>query len=145
MTVLTTDAIRLGASATDKHDAIAQAGTLLVTAGCVTPEYLTGMAARETVMSTFIGNGVAIPHGQADDRRYVQRTGISVLQVPGGVTWNEGETAYLIIGIAALADEHIEVIGRLAELLEDEALVMQLARTEDVAAITEALSPQSAH
>ncbi len=74
----------------------------------------------------------------------MQRTGISVLQVPAGVTWNEGEVAYLVIGIAALADEHIEVIGRLAELLEDEALVMQLARTEDVTAITDALSPQSA-
>ena len=144
MTVLPANAIRLGATATDKQDAIAQAGALLVNAGCVAPEYVAGMAAREIVMSTFIGNGVAIPHGQADDRRHVQRTGISVLQVPAGVNWNEGEVAYLVIGIAALADEHIEVIGRLAELLEDEALVMQLARTEDVTAITDALSPQSA-
>ena len=142
MTVLILDAIRLGASAVDKHDAIAQAGTLLVSAGYVTPDYVKGMAARETIMSTYIGNGVAIPHGQGDDRQYVTRTGISVLQVPGGVTWNEGETAYLIIGIAALADEHIEVIGRLAELLEDEALVMELARTTDSTAITAAPSPQ---
>lgn len=144
MTVLSAEAIRLGATAIDKHDAIAQAGALLIQAGNVAPAYVTGMAARETVMSTYIGNGVAIPHGQADDRQHVLRTGISVLQVPAGVAWNEGEVAYLIIGIAALADEHIEVIGRLAELLEEEALVMQLARTSDPADITNALSPQGA-
>ncbi|MCS6845273.1 MAG: PTS sugar transporter subunit IIA [Caldilineales bacterium] len=131
MDILTLDRIRLQATAADKTDAIRQAGELLVHGGCVEPPYIEGMLAREAIMSTYLGNGVAIPHGQNDDRPYILRTGVSVLQVPAGVEWEDGERAYLIIGIAATADEHVGVLANLAEVVEDEAITQQLITTDD--------------
>jgi len=137
--VLTADLVRLGAEARDKEDAIRQAGELLVRAGCVTSAYVAGMHARERTMSTYLGSGVAIPHGTFDEIGLVQRTGISVLQVPAGVEWENGERAYLVIGIAAKGDEHVEVLQRLAEIVEDQALVSALIEAEDPVQIVESL------
>lgn len=131
MPILSADRIRLQATATDKADAIRQAGELLVSTGCVKPAYVDGMLAREETMSTYLGSGVSIPHGQFDNREQIMQTGISVLQVPQGVEWEDDEKAYLIIGIAASSDEHVGVLANLAEALEDEDLLEQLISTDD--------------
>ena len=91
MPILSKDRISLQASATDKADAIRKAGELLVTTGCVLPEYVDGMLTREQSMSTSLGNGVAIPHGVYDNREHILHTGISVLQLADGVSWDEDE------------------------------------------------------
>jgi mannitol PTS system EIIA component len=139
MTLLTTDLIRLQATARDKSDAIRQAGELLAAAGVVEPGYVEGMLAREETMSTYLGNGVAIPHGQHANLSQVRRTGISVLQVPAGVLWEEDERAYLVIGIAATSDEHVGVLANLAEVIEDPDTTHQLINTVDSAIILERL------
>jgi phosphocarrier protein FPr len=139
MSIISLQTVRLGATANDKHDAIRQAGDLLVGAGCVAPAYVQGMLAREQTMSTYIGNGVAIPHGQHENLGEVHRTGISVLQLPSGVEWEPGELAYLVIGIAANADEHVGVLANLAEVIEDEDAAAQLAQTTDAEQIVERL------
>ncbi|MBK6324880.1 MAG: PTS sugar transporter subunit IIA [Chloroflexi bacterium] len=131
MAILSVDRIRLGATAVDKADAIRQAGDLLVNSGCVQAGYVQGMLAREQTMSTYLGNGVSIPHGQFDNRADILQTGISVLQVPAGVEWEDGEKAYLIIGIAASSDEHIGVLANLAEVIEDEEMTQALIQTAD--------------
>lgn len=131
MDILSEDRIKLNASAADKLDAIRQAGELLVRGGCVKPGYIDGMLAREGTMSTYLDNGVAIPHGQYDNRGDILRTGISVLQLPDGVEWEEDETAYLIVGIAASSDEHIDVLTALSEVVEDDELIRQLINTDD--------------
>lgn len=139
MAILASDRIRLHARATGKVDAIRQAGELLVHSGCVAPAYVDGMLARESIMSTYLGNGIAIPHGQNENRADVHQTGISVLQVPDGVDWDEGEPVYLVIGIAASSDEHIGVLANLAEVIEDEETVAVLVQTPDPAVILEHL------
>ena len=68
--------------------------------------------------ATYIGNGVAIPHGMSEGSKYVIDTGISVIQVPEGVDWNE-EKAYIIVGIAANSDDHMNVLASLADAIED--------------------------
>jgi phosphocarrier protein FPr len=140
MLVLTPDLVQIGAVATDKGEAIRLAGELLVRAGCVEPGYIAGMHARERTMSTYLGGGVAIPHGTYEDLSLVRRTAISVLQVPQGVEWEPGEVAYLVIGIAAVGDEHINVLARLGEVVEDEALTRLLFAATDPAAVVECLS-----
>ena len=135
MAILAANRIQLGATAVDKSDAIRQAGQLLVQSGCVEPAYVDGMLAREETMSTYLGNGVSIPHGQFDNRGQIIQTGISVLQIPQGVEWEDGEKAYLIIGIAAAADEHVGVLANLAEVIEDEAMTDALIHTTDPALI----------
>ena len=131
MPILAKDRISLRASATDKVDAIRKAGELLVTSGCVLPEYINGMLTREQSMSTSLGNGVAIPHGVYENIGHVLKTGISVLQLKDGVEWDEGETVYLVIGIAASSDEHVGVLASLAEAVEDESVLAEMISTTD--------------
>ena len=140
MLVLTPNLVQLGSAATTKSEAIRQAGELLVRAGCVEPGYIAGMHAREQTMSTYLGSGVAIPHGTYDDLSLVRRTAISVLQIPAGVEWEPGELAYLVVGIAAVGDEHIDVLARIGEVVEDEALTRSLFATTDPEAVIECLS-----
>ncbi len=137
--LLTPGLVRLGARAASKEDAIRQAGELLVRGGCVAPGYVEGMLARERTMSTYLGSGVAIPHGTFDELALVRRTGLSVLQVPEGVEWEDGEKAYLVVGIAAQGDEQVEVLQRLAEVIEDEALTRSLIEASDPALVVESL------
>jgi phosphocarrier protein FPr len=132
MPILSKDRISLQASATDRSDAIRQAGELLVQSGCVLPEYVEGMLKRETTMSTYLGSGVAIPHGVYENRDHVLQTGISALQLPQGVEWDEGgELVYLVIGIAATGDEHVGVLANLAEAVEDESILNELLHATD--------------
>jgi len=132
MTILSKERIQLNAVAVDRTDAIRKAGDLLVKSGCVLPEYVEGMLKREESMSTYLGSGVAIPHGVYENKDHVLKTGISALQLPQGVTWDEGgEPVHLVIGIAASGDEHVGVLASLAEAIEDEAILNELLHTID--------------
>ena len=146
MAILDASMVRLGVPSTTKEEAIQIAGNLLVAGNRVAPSYVKGMLAREQTMSTYIGNGVSIPHGQFDDKDSIFQTGISVVQFPDGVVWNEDETAYLVFGIAATNDEHIDILTNLAEVLEDPDDAMRLAHASSAEEIIDALSqsPQEA-
>src|SRR5262245_8233255 len=132
--------IHLQATAADKQEAIRQVGQLLVESGHIAAGYITSMLGREAVANTYLGNGIAIPHGLPKDRDLIKQTGISVVQVPAGVTWNPGETARLVVGIAAKSDEHIEVLRRLTRVLGDQEQVARLTQTTDPRDIIEALT-----
>ena len=140
MSILSKDRIFLQASATDKVDAIRKAGELLVTSGCVLPEYVNGMLTREQSMSTSLGNGVAIPHGVYENRDHILHTGISVLQLKDGVDWDDDEKVYMIIGIAASADEHVGVLSNLADVIDNEDALAELLKTSDPDVILKYLS-----
>ncbi len=132
--------IRLQSNAANKQEAIRQVGQLLVDSGCIEAGYITSMLGREQVANTYLGNGITIPHGLPKDRDLIKRTGIAVVQVPGGVTWNADEKAQLVVGIAAKSDEHIEVLRRLTRVLGDKQQVLRLTQTKDPRDIIEALT-----
>ncbi|GHO82132.1 phosphoenolpyruvate--protein phosphotransferase [Dictyobacter formicarum] len=136
--------ISLHASPRDKQEAINLVGQLLINSNNIAPDYVASMQQREKVANTYLGNGIAIPHGLNEHRDLIKRTGISVLQVPAGVTWNPGETARLIVGIAAKSDEHIEVLRRLTRVLSDEKQVALLAQTTNPQDIIQALTGERA-
>ena len=100
------------------------------------------MFAREAQENTYLGNGVAIPHGTPQSRHLIKETAIAVLQVPGGIDWEDGEDepAYLIVGIAASDNEHLAVLKRLSTVVGDEAVAERLAKTTDAEDIRRALS-----
>ncbi|MCC8691466.1 HPr family phosphocarrier protein, partial [Xanthomonas campestris] len=137
---VTPDLVRLRATARDKDDAIAQAAQLLVAAGCVAPGYDASMRRREGLANTFLGHGLAIPHGVGEDRHLVRRDGIAVLQLPEGVEWNPGQTTRLVVGIAAQSDTHITLLRRLTRLIQDPAQLEALFTTDDPAVIVAALT-----
>jgi phosphocarrier protein FPr len=138
--ILSLDTIKMNAKASSKQDAIRQAGELLVQSGRVKADYIKGMLAREETMSTYVGNGVSIPHGEFGDLELVEKTGISVLQLPDGIEWLDGEKAYLVIGIASKSDEHIKILQNLAEVVEDPTTAEMLAHTPDAQVILDHLN-----
>jgi phosphoenolpyruvate-protein phosphotransferase len=125
------ESIRLDARARDKTEAIRLAASLLVDNGNMQPGYVESMLLREKVANTYLGNGIAIPHGLPKDRELILRTGIAVTQFPAGVQWNPGEKVSLVVAIAARSDEHIELLANLTDVLADEAAVRALAATTD--------------
>jgi phosphocarrier protein FPr len=122
--------IHLGAAASDKQDAIRQVAAALTQAGRVSEGYVDGMLARELQTSTYLGNGIAIPHGTTDTRDLVLDTGVQVFQFPQGITWGEGQTAYVVIGIAARSDEHLGLLRQLTHVLSDDSVADRLAKTD---------------
>ena len=132
--------VRLGARPATKLEAIREVGALLVESGNIEPGYVRSMLGREEVANTYLGNGIAIPHGLPKDRDLIHETGIAIVQVPDGVTWNEGETVHLVVGIAAKSDEHIAILRRLTRVLGNKDQVALLQRTRDRADIIEALT-----
>lgn len=132
--------IRLQQRATDKESAIRAAGRLLADAGCIDPAYIDSLLRRETVANTFLGHGVAIPHGMGEDRHLIHQTGIAVLQFPEGLEWHPGQTTHLVFAIAAQSDEHITLLRRLTRLLNDDARLRQLFTTQNAEELVAALS-----
>lgn len=118
--------IHPGEKAGDKEEAIRQVAAALVQAGNVAEGYVNGMLAREQQTSTFLGNGIAIPHGTTDTRDQVLKTGVQVFQFPEGVTWGDGQVAYVAIGIAASSDEHLGLLRQLTHVLSDDSVAEQL-------------------
>ena len=118
--VLIKESILTNKEFSDNKEATVAAGNLLLENGYVQKEYIQSMLEKLDTQSfaTYIGNGVAIPHGMSEDSKYIIDTGISVIQVPEGVDWNE-EKAYIIVGIAANSDDHMNVLASLADAIED--------------------------
>ena len=134
--------IHLAVSADNKQQAITLAANALEQAGYVESGYLQGMLGREQQTSTFLGNGIAIPHGTLVAKDAVLKTGIVFCQYPEGVSFSNdpNEKAYLVIGIAAQNNEHIGVIAALTNALDSEADIEMLKNTSDPQAVLDILS-----
>ena len=141
MVALDRDGIVLGLASVDRDAAIEAAGELLVEKGIVEPSYIDAMKKREETVSTYMGNGVALPHGTLEAKDAIRSTGIVVLQYPDGVEWPNG-TAHLVVGLAASSDEHVSVLAALAEVLMDEDLCEELAKTDDAGFVYDTLTAE---
>ena len=140
MIALTEATVRLGETVADKEEAIRRAAGLLVENGHIAPEYADSMLGREKVANTYLGSGIAIPHGLLKDRDLIRSTGLAVLQVPDGVEWNPGETVQLVVAIAAASDEHLQILANLTQVLADESEVAELVKTTDPAVVVRRLT-----
>lgn len=131
--LLSPAAVRLGQAAPDWEAAVRQVGRLLVDLDAVDPAYVDAMIERErSVAPTFVGEGVAIPHGTLASRALIRRDALCVVQFPAGVDW-QGDRVVLCIGIAARDDSHVPILSRLAELLmePDRAAALRVAGTPE--------------
>lgn len=129
--VLLREGVRTGLASVDKFTAIRTAGQLLCDLGFVDEAYIDAMVEREGIVSTYMGMGVAIPHGTSNAKETVKKSGIVVTQYPDGVDFGD-EKAYLVIGIAGVGDEHLEILGKIVGCLEDEELLEKLKKEADV-------------
>jgi len=130
--LLAEQSIRLDRTAEDRFDAVRQCGAALVEAGAVDESYVDAMLERERTVSTFVGEGVAIPHGTLAGKESVKQDALVVLRFPEGVDW-EGNAVSVCVGIAAAGGGHIALLSQLAEILLDPAKAEQLrsATTSD--------------
>ncbi|CAH1556486.1 fused PTS fructose transporter subunit IIA/HPr protein [Vibrio owensii] len=133
MLKLSKNDITLSQSATDKFEAIKSIAQSLTDKGLVEQGYVEGMLNRENQNSTFLGNGIAIPHGTTDTRSMVKTTGVAVHHFPEGVEWGDGNTVYVAIGIAAKSDEHLGILKQLTKVLGADGVEERLrnAKNED--------------
>ncbi|UQY80361.1 PTS system mannitol-specific EIICBA component [Candidatus Hepatincola sp. Av] len=118
--------IKLNLPSTSKEKAILLAGSLLHAKGYVDSTYGQSMLQREKETTTYIGNSVAIPHGTNAAKTSVLSSGIVFLQFKQGIDFGDGNIAKLVIGIAGKDGEHLELLGKIANILIDEKIVEQL-------------------
>ena len=130
--------ILTGLPSESKEEAILRAGHLLEAAGYVDPGYAASMLEREKIVTTYIGMGLAIPHGTSETKALVRNSGIVVLQYPDGVDFGE-EKARLVIGIAGVGDAHLDILAKISSSLDDEEVLERLSVTSDPEEIFKAL------
>ena len=128
--IIVKEGIVLGQLPETKEEAITKAGELLVKLGYVDESYIPAMLEREKLVSTYMGMGVAIPHGTSQAKDTVKKSGIVCLQYPQGVYFGS-EKAQLIFGIAGVGDEHLEILANICTMLEDEKVLEELKTTKD--------------
>ena len=137
--VIIADGIHLGQTPVSKEEAIQAAGEMLVKLGYVDHTYVDAMQEREKLVSTYIGMGVAIPHGTTQAKGTVKKTGIVFFQYPEGVDFG-AEKAQLVFGIAGIGDEHLDLLSNLCTLLEEQERLEKLKTTDDVNWVLDQLS-----
>ncbi|ATL38374.1 PTS sugar transporter subunit IIA [Bacillus velezensis] len=133
MEVLAKANIKLNQTVNSKKDAIRLAGQTLIDNGYVKNGYVEKMFEREETSSTFMGNFIAIPHGTEDAKDEVLHSGISVIQIPDGVEYGEGNTAKVVFGIAGKNNEHLDILSNIAIICSEEENIERLisAKTEE--------------
>lgn len=133
-------AIRLGMPSTDRDQAIRACGEALVAVGAVAEPYIEAMFEREASISTYVGEGVAIPHGTLAGKDHVRRAALSFLSFPDGIDWN-GSPVTVAIGIAARDNGHIAILGQLASILMDPDRAAALRAATDAGDVLALLTP----
>ena len=136
--ILKMENILTGLDPESKEEAIRRAGKLLNEAGYVDAEYVEAMIERENLTTTYMGMGLAIPHGTSEAKNAVKNSGIAVLQYPEGVDFGD-EKAHLVIGIAGVGDSHLEILAKVCEALEDEEVLERLSKSAGAEEIYEIL------
>jgi len=135
-------AIVLDGTARTRDDAITEAGQLLVASGSVEPAYIRSMHEREKSVSTFMGNSLAIPHGTNDAKTSILASGLSFVRYPRGIDWN-GKQAKFVVGVAGAGDEHLALLGKIAQVFldADKVSALETATTRaDVAAVLDGVT-----
>ncbi len=137
---LTRQNVQLHCQAGSKEEAIREVGRILVSGGYIASGYVESMMQREQQANTYLGNGIAIPHGMQKDRDLIYRTGVAVVQLRQDVEWNPGQSVRLVAGIAAKSDEHLSLLANLSDILDDPAMAQRLAETNEAAEIISGLN-----
>lgn len=132
MGVLTPGQVRIHAGSATQEQALQEATDILVSAGAVSPAYVDAMRQREETVSTFMGNGLAIPHGTNETKDLIIASALSVVRYDGGVDW-AGDPVTFVVGIAGRGDEHLEILSQIAILFSDD---------DEVAKLTAAQTPE---
>jgi PTS system mannitol-specific IIA component len=138
--LLSPEAVRLGEPAADRTDAVRRCGAVLVEIGAVEPAYVDAMLERERDISTYVGEGVAIPHATLAGKQAVLRDALAVVKLAEPVDW-EGSPVTVCVAIAARGDGHLAILSELAEILLDPDRARSLREAHDANEVVRLLQP----
>lgn len=124
-TVLGIEQIRIDGRARDKAAAIAEAAQILEESGAVTADYLPAMLEREKVVSTYMGNYLAIPHGTNEAKDAILRSSLSLVRYDEPIDWDGNEVRF-VIGIAGRENEHLSILSKIAIIFSEDDEVERL-------------------
>ena len=141
--ILKKENIVLNQTGTNREEVIRRCGKMLLDSGYINERYIEGMIKRDNSFSTGIGNFIAIPHGEEDYKKDIISTGLVVLTYPDGVDWH-GNPVYLVIGIAAKGDEHLDIMGNVVDHLETGDDTVKLVKNADVDEVYKMLNGENA-
>ncbi len=130
--VLTVGQVRIHSGGASREEAMKEAADILEAAGAVTSAYFDAMQQREATVSTYMGNGLAIPHGTNETKAAILDSALSFVRYDGGIDWG-GEPVWFVVGIAGKGDEHLEILSQIALLFseEDEVAKLRAAQTPE--------------
>ncbi|MEG9298621.1 PTS sugar transporter subunit IIA [Mangrovibacillus sp. Mu-81] len=134
-TILTKENIQLNVQLANKEEAIRKTGEILVEKGYVAADYIEKMLEREELTSTYMGNFVAIPHGTEDAKELVKESGLSIIQVPAGVDFGDGNMVKVLIGIAGKNNEHLDILSQIAIVCSEEENIEKIVEAKDAQTI----------
>lgn len=137
--ILLKENILLNLKSMTKEEAITTAGNLLVKNRYVKENYVKSMLEKEKTCNTYIGNSIAIPHGTNDSKNEIIKSGIVILQFKEGIVYGD-DKAYLVIGIAGVNDEHLEILSKIAIAIEDMNTVNKIINSKSRTEICNILS-----
>ena len=141
--VLNVSQIRIEGEATTKLEAMREAHTILVDAGAVTADYLPAMLDREAVVSTYMGNFLAIPHGTNESKESILKSSLSFVRYPQAIDW-DGNPVHFVVGIAGIENQHLEILSKIAIVFSDEDEVAALLAATSVGEILDILGEVNA-
>lgn len=141
--VLNVSQIRIEGEATTKLEAMREAHTILVDAGAVTADYLPAMLDREAVVSTYMGNFLAIPHGTNESKESILKSSLSFVRYPQAIDW-DGNPVHFVVGIAGIENQHLEILSKIAIVFSDEDEVAALLAATSVNEILDILGEVNA-
>lgn len=116
-----------------------RAGELLLKTGYIEPGYVDAMVQRDSISTTYVGNGVAVPHGTEAAKPLVKKTGLAIIQVPGGVDFGKGRIAKLLIAVAAQGNEHIDLLTNIAQICIDDAKLNKMLKAQSTKEIMDVI------
>ncbi len=123
--------LHLGSQAKNKSDVLAMIGKEFRQKGYVNQECVQFLTEREHQVSTFLGNGITLPHLPKSASQIIAATGIEIWQFPDGVIWDRTNVMFIAIGVIAREKEHIDVLREIATVFSDETIANTLSLVSD--------------
>jgi mannitol/fructose-specific phosphotransferase system IIA component (Ntr-type) len=141
--LLSASQVKVPLEAGTKDEALAELVAVLAAARCIrdADEVLRVIREREAVLSTGIGNGVAIPHGKSIASPELS-IAAGVARQPLEYDALDGEPVqliFLLVGPEAAAGAHIKALSRISRLVRQPELREKLLESADSDAFIEAV------
>lgn len=120
--------VLVGCKADTQENVIRQVGQMLVDSGYVDQPYVEAMLEREKTFSTFMGNELSLPHGVEAAKKDIKASGIAVMVFPEGTRWGD-ETVKIVIGIAGVGEEHLQILSVIADKMLEPGAVDEIVKS----------------